>query len=152
MIIRRSILKAMFTGGAMVGLGVLIPRMALAAWNASAFQAKSQDTAIDALYGSLPNASAEVILKAPDIAENGAVVPVKVSSAMSGVKTIAVFVEHNPMPLTAKFSIPENTKAVVSCRIRMGKTSAVTAVVETASGGLFSASKEVKVTIGGCGG
>ncbi|HCH24784.1 MAG TPA: thiosulfate oxidation carrier protein SoxY [Oceanospirillaceae bacterium] len=151
MISRRSVLKAVFTGGAIAGLGVMMPKVALAAWNKTAFDTDNQDTAMGALYDSAPAASAEVNLKAPDIAENGAVVPVTVSSSMSDVKSIAVFVEGNPNPLAAQFMIPAGTKAEVSCRIRMGKTSAVTAVVETASG-LFSASKEVKVTIGGCGG
>ncbi len=151
MISRRSVLKAVFTGGAVAGLGVLMPSIALAAWNKAAFETDNQDTAMGALFNGAPSASAEVNLKAPDIAENGAVVPVTISSSMAGVKTIAVFVEGNPNPLAAQFAIPVGTKAEVSCRIRMGKTSAVTAVVETASG-LFSASKEVKVTIGGCGG
>ena len=151
MISRRSVLKAVFTGGAIAGLGVMMPKVALAAWNKAAFDTDNQDTAMGALYDSAPAASAEVNLKAPDIAENGAVVPVTVSSAMADVKSIAVFVEGNPNPLAAQFMIPAGTKAEVSCRIRMGKTSAVTAVVETASG-IFSASKEVKVTIGGCGG
>jgi len=151
MISRRSVLKAVFTGGAIAGLGVMMPKVALAAWNKTAFDTDNQDTAMGALYDSAPAASAEVNLKAPDIAENGAVVPVTVSSSMADVKSIAVFVEGNPNPLAAQFMIPAGTKAEVSCRIRMGKTSAVTAVVETASG-LFSASKEVKVTIGGCGG
>ena len=151
MISRRSVLKAVFTGGTIAGLGVMMPKVALAAWNKAAFDTDNQDTAMGALYDSAPAASAEVNLKAPDIAENGAVVPVTVSSAMADVKSIAVFVEGNPNPLAAQFMIPAGTKAEVSCRIRMGKTSAVTAVVETASG-IFSASKEVKVTIGGCGG
>ena len=151
MISRRSVLKAVFTGGAIAVLGVMMPKVALAAWNKTAFDTDKQDTAMGALYDSAPAASAEVNLKAPDIAENGAVVPVTVSSALAGVQSIAVFVEGNPNPLAAQFMIPAGTKAEVSCRIRMGKTSAVTAVVETASG-IFSASKEVKVTIGGCGG
>jgi sulfur-oxidizing protein SoxY len=151
MISRRSVLKAVFTGGAIAGLGVMMPRIALAAWNATAFETDSQDAAMGAMYDSAPAASADVNLKAPDIAENGAVVPVTVSSGLADVKSIAVFVEGNPQPLAAQFFIPAGTKAEASCRIRMGKTSAVTAVVETASG-TFSASKEVKVTIGGCGG
>ncbi len=151
MISRRNVFKAVFTGGAIAGLGVLMPRIALAAWNKAAFAADNQDTGMSTLYGSIPSSSSEVTLKVPAIAENGAVVPVTVSSALADVKTIAVFVEGNPNPLAAQFVIAAGTKAAVSCRIRMGKTSAVTAVVETASG-LFSASKDVKVTIGGCGG
>jgi|TARA_B110000908_G_scaffold37727_1_gene45339 sulfur-oxidizing protein SoxY len=148
---RRSVLKAVFTGGLVAGMGVLMPRVAMAAWSKIAFEAKSQDAAMGALYGADPSASAEVTLKAPDIAENGAVVPVSVKSSLAGVTSIALFVANNPQPLAAQFTIPEGTLASVSCRIRMGKTSDVTAVVTTASG-VFSASKEVKVTIGGCGG
>jgi sulfur-oxidizing protein SoxY len=151
MISRRSVLKTAFTGGVLASIGALIPRMVLAAWNQTAFKSDNQDTAMGVLYDSVPNASAEVTLKAPDIAENGAVVPISVKSALPDVKTIAIFVADNPTPLAAQFVIPAGTKADVSCRIRMGKTSAVTAVVETAAGN-FSASKEVKVTIGGCGG
>jgi sulfur-oxidizing protein SoxY len=151
MMSRRNVLKAVLTGGVIASIGMVIPRIALAVWNQTAFKSDNQDTAMDALYDSAPNASAEVTLKAPDIAENGAVVPISVKSDLADVKTIAIFVADNPTPLAAQFFIPAGTKADVSCRIRMGKTSAVTAVVETATGN-FSASKEVKVTIGGCGG
>jgi sulfur-oxidizing protein SoxY len=148
---RRSVLKAVFTGGLVAGLGVLMPRVALAAWSKAAFEAETQEAAMDALYEADPSASADVTLKAPDIAENGAVVPISVKSSLAGVTSIAIFVANNPQPLAAQFTIPEGTLADVSCRIRMGKTSAITAVVTTNSGS-FSASKEVKVTIGGCGG
>ena len=148
---RRSVLKAVFTGGLVAGMGVLMPRIAMAAWSKAAFEAETQDMAMGALYEANPSASADVTLKAPDIAENGAVVPISVKSSLSGVTSIAIFVAGNPLPLAAQFTIPEGTLANVSCRIRMGKTSDVTAVVTTASGA-FSASKEVKVTIGGCGG
>ena len=148
---RRSVLKAVFTGGLVAGMGVLMPRVALAAWSKAAFQAESQEAAMGALYSADPSASAQVTMKAPDIAENGAVVPVSVESSLTDVTSIAIFVANNPQPLAAQFNIPEGTMAKVSCRIRMGKTSQVTAVVTTASGE-FSASKEVKVTIGGCGG
>jgi sulfur-oxidizing protein SoxY len=148
---RRSVLKAVFTGGLVAGLGVLMPRVALAAWSKAAFEAETQEAAMGALYEADPSASADVTLKAPDIAENGAVVPISVKSSLAGVTSIAIFVANNPQPLAAQFTIPEGTLADVSCRIRMGKTSAITAVVTTNSGS-FSASKEVKVTIGGCGG
>jgi len=148
---RRSVLKAVFTGGLVTGMGVLMPRIAMAAWSKAAFGAESQEIAMGALYEANPQASADVTLKAPDIAENGAVVPISVKSSLSGVTSIAIFVANNPQPLASQFTIPEGTLANVSCRIRMGKTSDVTAVVTTASGS-FSASKEVKVTIGGCGG
>jgi sulfur-oxidizing protein SoxY len=148
---RRTVVKAIAASGALMGLGALMPRVAMAAWNKSAFEAKSESDALNALYGGAAEASADVVLKAPDIAENGAVVPVTVSSKLANVESISILVEQNPTPLAAEFVIPAGTDADVSTRVRMGKTTMVTAVVK-AGGKLYSASKEVKVTIGGCGG
>ena len=149
---RRTVVKAIAMGGALMGASVLMPRIALAAWSKEAFEAKGQTEALNALFGSDElEESAEVNLKAPDIAENGAVVPVTVTSSMSGVESMSIFIEGNPSPLAAEFIIPAGTKADVSTRVRMGKTTKVTAVVK-ANGKLYSAAKEVKVTIGGCGG
>lgn len=149
---RRTLVKAVAAGGALMGLGVLMPRVAMAAWAKEAFEAKEQSAAINALYGSdAPVESAEVVLDAPDIAENGAVVPVSVSTNMANVESMSIFIENNPSPLAAQFMIPEGTAADVSTRVRMGKTTNVTAVIK-ADGKLYSATKEVKVTIGGCGG
>jgi sulfur-oxidizing protein SoxY len=151
MINRRNALKAVLAGCTMLSLGALIPRISLAAWNEKAFSAADQDTAIDALYDGIADASANINLKAPDIAENGAVVPITISTDLPDVKSISVMVAKNPLPLTAQFIIPEGTHPKVSCRIRMGETSPVTAIVETKTGN-FKTSKEIKVTIGGCGG
>ncbi len=149
---RRTLIKAVAAGGALMSLGVLVPRLALAAWVKEAFEAKEQSAAIKALYGGdAPAESADVVLDAPDIAENGAVVPVTVSTSLANVESMSIFIESNPSPLAAQFIIPEGTKADVSTRVRMGKTTNVTAVVK-ADGKLYSATKEVKVTIGGCGG
>lgn len=149
---RRTVVKAIATGGALIGASVLMPKIAFAAWSKEAFQAKEQTAAMNALFNSeTPEESAEVTLKAPDIAENGAVVPVTVTSTLSGVESMSIFIEGNPAPLAAEFIIPAGTQADVSTRVRMGKTTKVTAVVK-ANGKLYSASKEVKVTIGGCGG
>lgn len=148
---RRSVVKAIAAGGALVGASVLMPRIAMAAWTTKAFEAEDQAKAMNELLGGTAEESAEVTLKAPDIAENGAVVPVTVRSSMAGVESMSIFVENNPNPLVAQFIIPAGTDADVSTRLRMGKTSKVTAVVK-ANGKLYSASKEVKVTIGGCGG
>jgi sulfur-oxidizing protein SoxY len=148
---RRSVVKAIAAGGALVGASVLMPRIAMAAWTTKAFEAEDQAKAMNELLGGVAEESAEVTLKAPDIAENGAVVPVTVRSSMAGVESMSIFVENNPNPLVAQFMIPAGTDADVSTRLRMGKTSKVTAVVK-ANGKLYSASKEVKVTIGGCGG
>ncbi|MGH1432405.1 MAG: thiosulfate oxidation carrier protein SoxY [Neptuniibacter sp.] len=148
---RRSVVKAIAAGGALIGASVLMPRIALAAWSEKAFKADDQATAMNELLGGTPEESAEVTMKAPDIAENGAVVPVTVRSTMANVESMSIFVENNPTPLVVEFMIPAGTAADVSTRLRMGKTSKVTAVVK-ADGKLYSASKEVKVTIGGCGG
>lgn len=151
MINRRTAIKAIATGGALIGASVLMPRLAMAAWNKDAFGSDNQGTAMSALLGGEPTASAQVSLKAPSIAENGAVVPVTVKTSVANVESISLFVEGNPTPLVANFAIPAGTKAQVSTRIRMGKTSTITAVVK-AEGKLLSASQETKVTIGGCGG
>ncbi|MGB0204841.1 MAG: thiosulfate oxidation carrier protein SoxY [Neptuniibacter sp.] len=148
---RRSVVKAIAAGGALIGASVLMPRIALAAWSEKAFKAQDQATAMNELLGGTPEESAEVTLKAPDIAENGAVVPVTVRSTLANVESMSIFVENNPTPLVVEFMVPAGTEADVATRLRMGKTSKVTAVVK-ADGKLYSASKEVKVTIGGCGG
>ncbi len=149
---RRALVKAVAAGGALMGLGVMMPRVAMAAWAKEAFSANEQSAAIKALYGDdAPAESAEVVLDAPDIAENGAVVPVSVSTEMANVESMSIFIENNPSPLAVQFMIPEGTAADVSTRVRMGKTTNVTAVVK-ADGKLYRATKEVKVTIGGCGG
>lgn len=148
---RRTVVKAIASGGALVGLGAMMPQVALAAWNEAAFGAKMQDEAINALYGGAAEASANVVLNAPDIAENGAVVPVSVSTDLADVESMAILIEKNPSPLAAEFMVPGGTAADVSTRVRIGQTSNVTAVV-MAGGKAYSATKEVKVTIGGCGG
>ncbi len=152
---RRTFLKGTLAVGAVgvaVGSGLLAPRRVLAAWPQTAFEAKSVQDALKALVGSdLTEASGKVRVKAPDIAENGAVVPVTVSAGLGGVERMAIFVEKNPQPLTSSYDLAANAQGYVSTRIKMGKTSDVIAVVQ-AGGKLYSARKEVKVTIGGCGG
>jgi sulfur-oxidizing protein SoxY len=95
--------------------------------------------------------SGDIKIKAPDIAENGAVVPISVSTSISGVDKISVFVEKNPQPLAASFDLSKRCQGFVSTRIKMGETSDIVAVVQ-AGGNAFTARKTVKVTIGGCGG
>ena len=116
-----------------------------------AFKQKNSDDAIKALYGKTAEASDKVKLDAPEIAENGAVVPVSVSSTLADVTSISILVAENPNALIASYRIPAGTIPNVANRIKMAKTSNVIAVVE-AGGKLYSASKEVKVTVGGCGG
>jgi sulfur-oxidizing protein SoxY len=104
-----------------------------------------------ALGSSNHSPSGDIKIKAPDIAENGAVVPITVSTGMSGVESIAVLIEKNPQPLACSYDLGSNTEGFVSCRVKMGKTSDLIAVVKS-GGKLHSAKKTVKVTIGGCGG
>jgi sulfur-oxidizing protein SoxY len=152
---RRTFLKGSLASSAVavaVGAGLLSPRAVLAAWPKAAFEAKNVQDAMKGVFGSDASAASDDIkIKAPDIAENGAVVPVSVTSGMSGISDISIIVEKNGTPLAANFVLASNAKGNVSTRIKMGKTSNVIAVVK-AGGKLYSARKEVKVTIGGCGG
>jgi sulfur-oxidizing protein SoxY len=152
---RRTFLKGTIASsmvGVAVSAGILTPRMVLAAWPESSFAAKSVADAIKALYSNgNPSPSGDIKIKAPDIAENGAVVPITVSTKMSKVESVSVLVEKNPQPLVCNFELAANAEGFVSTRIKMGKTSDVVAVVKS-GGKLFSANKQVKVTIGGCGG
>jgi sulfur-oxidizing protein SoxY len=152
---RRILLKgslAAGTVGVAVGAGLLTPRMVLAAWPEAAFGAKSVDEALTALLGgSAHEASEDIKIKAPDIAENGAVVPVTVDSSISDIESISIIAEGNATPLVASFVLGEGAVGFVSTRIKMGKTANVVATVK-AGDKVYSAAKEVKVTIGGCGG
>jgi len=116
-----------------------------------AFKQKSDADAIKALYGKTAEASDKVKLDAPEIAENGAVVPIAVTTTLEGVTSISFFVAENPNALAASYVIPQGTMPSVANRLKMQKTSNVIAIVE-AGGKLYSATKEVKVTVGGCGG
>jgi sulfur-oxidizing protein SoxY len=148
-LLRRKFLKTATYVGATasaIGAGVLIPQRVLGAYNTAAFEAKDVNGAISATMGTDQHTASDAVkLKAPDIAENGAVVPVTVSSSMSDVEAISIVATGNAQPLTS------SCEAFVSTRIKMGKTADVIAVVK-ADGKLYSATKEVKVTIGGCGG
>jgi len=116
-----------------------------------AFRQKSEADAIKALYGKAAEASDKIKLDAPEIAENGAVVPVSVSTTLANVTSISFLVSENPVVLIASYKIPAGTVPSVANRIKMAKTSNVIVLVE-AGGKLYSATKEVKVTVGGCGG
>jgi len=152
---RRTFLKRSLAGSAVavaVGAGLLSPQLVLAAWPKAAFEAKSVDLAMNGLFGSADNSpSSDIKIKAPDIAENGAVVPVTVSSSLQGVESIAIIASKNGTPLAANFKLGSGAKANVSTRIKMGKTSDIIAVVKS-GGKAYTARKNVKVTIGGCGG
>ncbi len=152
---RRVFLKGGLASGMVavaVGAGLVSPRQVLAAWPKAAFEAKSVEDALKGAVGTdLSTPSDAIKLDAPDIAENGAVVPVKITANMSGVESITILSEQNATPLVASFSMGKGAQGYISTRIKMGKTSDVIAVVK-AGGKVYSARKNVKVTIGGCGG
>ena len=154
-LLRRKFVKtATFVGAAVTiaGGGILIPQRALGAYAQAAFAARDVDGALVGSLGSAEHTpSDEIKLKAPDIAENGAVVPVTVSSTLGNVTAISIIAAANPGPLTSTYMLSSASEAFISTRIRMAKTSDVIAVLK-ADGKLYSATKEVKVTIGGCGG
>jgi len=152
---RRLILQSALAG-LVTGCGLAWwPKDARAAdaalWPKDAFTQKTETDAIKALYGKAAEASDQVKLDAPEIAENGAVVPIAVSSALPNVTSISIMVSENPFPLAASYKIPPGTSAMVANRLKMAKTSKVVALVES-DGKIYSATKEVKVTVGGCGG
>jgi len=121
------------------------------AWNKAAFETKSLDETVKALGGTTAAQSGDITITAPDIAENGAVVPVGVTSKIPNTQNVYILVEKNPNSLAAGFGIPAGTEANVATRIKMGQTSNVHAVVK-ADNKFYVATKEVKVTLGGCGG
>jgi sulfur-oxidizing protein SoxY len=154
---RREILK---TGGGVTLLtlvaaaGWLKPGDALAAdaWNKAAFETKSLADTVKALGGSAPAQSKDItFFQTPDIAENGAVVPIGITSAIPKTESIAILIEKNPNMLAAVFDLPPGTEPSLSTRVKMGQSSNVYALVK-ADGKYYVASKEIKITIGGCGG
>jgi len=120
-------------------------------WNKAAFDTKSLQDTVKAFGGSAATESKDIVITSPDIAENGAVVPVSVSSKLGKTESISILVEKNPNALSAAFDIPSGTEPFVSTRVKMGQTSNVHALVK-ADGKYFYATKEIKVTLGGCGG
>lgn len=138
--------------GAGVSLG-LVPLSATAAWPTDAFDAETVEGVINALYGTTDVEDTDALtFKAPDIAENGAVVPVSISASIPNVDHVALLVKNNPSPLAASFELVQPGQTTVGTRIKMGKTSELIALAR-ADGKVYAAtSKEVKVTIGGCGG
>lgn len=135
----------------MAGAG-LLPAAALAAWSKDAFDAKTLAETVKALGGSAPTPSADVTITGPDIAENGAVVPVGASTSLPGVKRLALLVEKNPNALAAVFDVTDAVDANIATRVKMGQSSNVIALAMMADGRVLYAQKEIKVTLGGCGG
>lgn len=150
---RRDMLRISSVLGLAVAAGLISPAEALAAdtWNSAAFDTRNLNDTVKALGGSTATVSKDLVISAPDIAENGAVVPVSVSSTLPNVQQIAILVEKNPNALSANFTIPAGTEAYVSTRVKMAQTSNVHALAKV-DGKWLVASKEIKVTLGGCGG
>jgi len=154
---RRNLLQS---GGGMTLLAMLAaagwlrpqPATAADAWNAAAFETKSMNDTLKALGSGTPAQSIGItFLQTPDIAENGAVVPIGVASTIPKTESIAILIEKNPNMLTAVFDIPPGTEPSISTRVKMGQSSNIYALVK-ADGKYYVASKEIKVTLGGCGG
>jgi sulfur-oxidizing protein SoxY len=152
---RRKVLRASGGFGLLAlfgGVGLLRTSDALAEWNKTAFSSKAMDEALATLGATSPENSAALIqLTVPEIAENGAVVPVTVTCSLPNVEQISIMVDKNPNVLAAMFTIPQGTEALVTTRVKMGQTANVVALVK-AGGKFYRTSKEVKVTAGGCGG
>jgi sulfur-oxidizing protein SoxY len=136
---------------ALAGLG-LLPQAAQAAWSQAAFEAKTMGELMKALGTSGPTESKDVTITGPDIAENGAVVPVGAATTLAGAKRILLLVEKNPNMLAALFDITDAVEPNISTRVKMGQSSNVIAVAITADNKVLFAQKEIKVTLGGCGG
>ncbi len=153
--LRRTFLKSAGVAGSVavaIGAGLLKTGEALAAaWNKDAFSAKNLSDAMSATGFAGATESKDIEIKAPEIAENGAVVPVEVNCNIPGTTSMAIFVEKNPTPMVASFDFMAGSEAYISTRIKMGQTSLVRVAVKS-GGKLYMASREVKVTIGGCGG
>jgi sulfur-oxidizing protein SoxY len=134
-----------------VAVGLLKPWAAFAAWNKEAFGASSAAEALKGIGASGAAPSKEIVIEAPEIAENGAVVPIEITSKLPGTSSIAVVVDKNPAPLIGKFDFLEGAVPFVKLNVKMGETSDVR-VIAQAGGRSYVATKEIKVTIGGCGG
>ena len=151
---RQMLSQAAQLAGMLAALG-LLPDMAqaqVAGVNAAAFDAKSLADVMKALGAAAPVVSRDVVITGPDIAENGAVVPVGVSTALPGVKRLLLLVEKNPSMLSAIFDVTDAVEANLSTRVKMGQSSNVFAVAIMTDAKVLYAVKEVKVTLGGCGG
>ena len=151
---RRDLMRRSAAVAALLAGAGLLPRTALAqaGWNKAAFDARNLDEALKALGLAKPVESKDVTLTAPDIAENGAVVPIAAASALPGVKRIVFLIEKNPNPLAAVFELTDAVDANVATRVKMQQTSNVVVVAVMADNRVLFAQKEVKVTLGGCGG
>ena len=149
---RRKVLAHSAKVAALLATAGMLPGVARAAWPQAAFEAKSLADVIKALGGATPAESKDVTLTGPDIAENGAVVPLACACALPGVKRLLLLVEKNPNTLAAAFDVSDAVEGNFATRVKMGQSSNVYAVAMMVDGKVLFAQKEVKVTLGGCGG
>ena len=150
--LRRSLLQGAGALAAAVAAGLAYPLAALAAtWNKDAFGAKTAADALKGIGASNAQQSGDIAIDVPEIAENGAVVPIEITSKIPGTTSISVIAEKNPFPLVAKFDFMDGALPFVKLNMKMGETSDVR-VIAQAGGKSYSASRNIKVTIGGCGG
>jgi sulfur-oxidizing protein SoxY len=149
---RRGVLKAAGAFGALLVAGLLRPVAAFAAgWNKEAFGAKTAADALRLIGAAGAAPSSALVIEAPEIAENGAVVPIEITSNIPGTKSISVMIEKNPFPLSSVFEFGDGAMPYVKLNVKIGESSDVRVLAE-AGGKHFVASKSIKVTIGGCGG
>lgn len=148
---RRETLKRSAIVAGLLATTGLFPQYALA-YNKAAFEAKSLADVLKALGAGAPTESKDVTVGGPDIAENGAVVPLTASTTLAGVKHMLILVEKNPAAMVAQFNVTDSVEANFATRAKMGQSSDVYAVAVMADGKALFAKKEVKVTLGGCGG
>jgi sulfur-oxidizing protein SoxY len=149
---RRDMLSRSVRVATLLATVSMLPALAQAAYNRSAFDAKNMAELMKALGAGSPTESKDVTVTGPDIAENGAVVPIGVATALPGVKRMLVLVEKNPMILSAMFDVTDAVEPSFSIRVKMAQSSNVYAVAMMNDGRVFFAQREVKVTLGGCGG
>jgi sulfur-oxidizing protein SoxY len=147
---RNALKKSALVAGLLASTG-MFPQFAFA-FNKNAFEAKSVADALKALGAGAPVESKDVTVTGPDIAENGSVVPVGVATTLSGVKSLLIMVEKNPATLTALFNVTDSVEPAFQARVKMGQSSDVYAIAVMNDGKVLFAKKEVKVTLGGCGG
>jgi sulfur-oxidizing protein SoxY len=147
---RRSFLAVAGGAGALAAAG-LFGTAEAATWNKQGFEAKAYNDAVKGLGAGNLIESKDIAITAPDIAENGAVVPVAITSKIPNTQSISIVAEKNPFPLAATFDVSGGVEPYASVRLKLGQTSNVRAIVKTADGKFYTSAKEVKVTVGGCG-
>lgn len=147
---RRALLQSLAVA-ALLGAAGALPRAAQAAWNRAAFESRNLAEVARALGGAVPQASSELLLSGPDIAENGAVVPVSVSSRLPGIRRLLLLVEKNPTPLSAVFDLGDGIEPELQLNLKMARSSKVVLAAMMADARVLYTTREIGVTLGSCG-